>query len=69
MQATSDLRIKIVKDLYWGFHFYENFDSKPPISANKNDLAVSTSLGGSSDNLSTQLRSLAQFPINPARER
>jgi hypothetical protein len=45
MQATSDLRIKIVKDLYWGFHFYENFDSKPPISANKNDLAVSTSLG------------------------
>lgn len=45
MQATSDLRIKIAKDLYWGFHIYENFDSKPPISANKNDLGISTSLG------------------------
>jgi Protein of unknown function, DUF481 len=45
MQATSDLRLKIAKDLYWGFHLYENFDSKPPISANKNDLGVSTSLG------------------------
>lgn len=45
MQATSDLRIKLAKDLYWGFHLYENFDSKPPISANKNDLGVSTSLG------------------------
>jgi hypothetical protein len=45
MQATSDLRIKIAKDLYWGFHLYENFDSKPPINANKNDLGISTSLG------------------------
>ena len=45
MQTTSDLRIKIVKDLYWGFHLYENFDSKPPVRADKNDLGVSTSLG------------------------
>lgn len=45
MQTTSDLRIKIVKDLYWGFHFYENFDSKPPVRADKNDLSISTSLG------------------------
>ena len=45
MQATSDLRIKIAKDLWWGFHFYENFDSKPPINANKNDLGISTSVG------------------------
>lgn len=45
LQATSDLRIKIVKDLWWGFHVYENFDSKPPIRADKNDLGVSTSLG------------------------
>ena len=28
-----------------GFHLYENFDNKPPIIANKNDLGVSTSLG------------------------
>ena len=45
MQATSDLRIKIVKDLWWGFHIYENYDSKPPVRADKNDLGVSTSLG------------------------
>jgi hypothetical protein len=45
LQTTSDLRIKIVKDLYWGFHLYENFDSKPPVRADKNDLGVSTSLG------------------------
>jgi hypothetical protein len=45
VQATSDLRIKIVKDLWWGFHVYENFDSRPPVRADKNDLGVSTSLG------------------------
>jgi hypothetical protein len=45
MQATSDLRIEILKDIYWGFHIYENFDSKPPIQADRNDLGVSTSLG------------------------
>jgi len=45
LQTTSDLQIKIVKDLYWGFHLYESFDSKPPVRANKNDLGISTSLG------------------------
>ena len=45
LQATSDLRIKIVKDLWWGFHIYENFDSRPPVRADKNDLGVSTSMG------------------------
>lgn len=45
MQVTSDMRIKIAKDFYWGFHVYENFDSKPPVRADKNDLGISTSLG------------------------
>jgi hypothetical protein len=45
LQVTSDLRIKVVKDLWWGFHIYENFDSKPPVRADKNDLGVSTSIG------------------------
>lgn len=45
LQATSDLHIKIVKDLYWGFHLYENFDSKPPVRADRNELGISTSLG------------------------
>ena len=44
-QVTSDLRIKIAKDFWWGFHLYENFDSKPPVRADKNDLGLSTSLG------------------------
>ena len=45
LQLTSDLHIKVVKDLYWGFHVYENFDSRPPVRADKNDLGISTSLG------------------------
>jgi len=45
LQTTSNLQIKIVGDLYLGFHVYENFDSQPPVRANKNDLGVSTSLG------------------------
>jgi len=45
MQLKSNLRIKLVKDLYWGFHLYENFDNRPPVNADKNDLGVSTSLG------------------------
>jgi len=45
VQANSDLHIKIVKDLWWGFHLYENYDSKPPVRADKNDLGVSTSVG------------------------
>lgn len=45
LQTNTDLSIKIVKDLYWGFHLYENYDSKPPVRADKNDLGISTSLG------------------------
>jgi hypothetical protein len=45
LQFNTDLRIKIAKDLYWGLHLYENFDSKPPVRADKNDLGVSSSLG------------------------
>ena len=45
MQFNSDMRIKIASDLYWGFHVYENFDSKPPVRADKNDLGISTSVG------------------------
>ena len=45
VQTTSDLRIKVVKDLWWGFHIYESFDSRPPVAAEKNDLGISTSLG------------------------
>ncbi len=45
LQGTADIRFKVVRDLWWGFHLYENYDSKPPVRADKNDLGVSTSLG------------------------
>ena len=45
LQLTTDLRIKLVKDLYLGFHLYENFDSKPPVKSDRNELGASTSLG------------------------
>jgi hypothetical protein len=45
LQARSDLKIKLARDFYWGFHLYENFDSKPPVRADKNDFGVSASLG------------------------
>jgi Protein of unknown function, DUF481 len=44
-QLKSDISYKLAKDFWWGFHVYENFDSKPPIrTANKNDLGVSASI-------------------------
>ena len=45
MQTTSDVSFEIAHNLYWGFHLYENYDSKPPVRADKNDLGVSTSIG------------------------
>jgi hypothetical protein len=44
-QLKSDLRIKLAKDFWWGFHIYDSFDSKPPIKADRNDLGVSASIG------------------------
>ena len=41
----SNLRIEIFKDFYWGLNLYENFDSKPPVNASRNDLGISTSVG------------------------
>jgi len=45
VQATSDLRIRLAKDFWWGFHVYESFDSKSPVRAEKNDLGISATLG------------------------
>jgi putative salt-induced outer membrane protein YdiY len=45
ISTVSDLKIELVKDFYFGFRVYENFDSRPPINAPKNDVGVTTSLG------------------------
>jgi len=39
------LKFELVKDLYLGIRLYENFDSKPPVNAPRNDLGITTSLG------------------------
>ena len=45
LQLTTDWRLKLAKDLYWGLHLYENLDTKPPVRADKNDFGISSSVG------------------------
>lgn len=43
--SQSGLWIELVRNFNWNFQLYENYDSRPPISARKNDLGITTSLG------------------------
>jgi putative salt-induced outer membrane protein YdiY len=45
LSTQSNLRIELVRNFYWNFQLYENYDSRPPINARKNDLGITTSLG------------------------
>lgn len=45
LSSDSNLHIELVKDFYWDFHLYENFDSRPPVNAPRNDLGVTTGIG------------------------
>ena len=45
MNSDSTLHIELVKDFYWDLHLYENFDSRPPIHAPRNDLGITTGIG------------------------
>jgi len=45
LSSQSNLQIELVRNLYWNFQLYENLDSRPPVSAPKNDLGITTSLG------------------------
>lgn len=45
--TDGDLKIELVRNLYWKFHAYENFDNKPPVNAPRNDFGTSSSLGWS----------------------
>jgi hypothetical protein len=42
---NSNFRVELVKDLFWNLNLYENFDSRPPVNANRNDLGITTSFG------------------------
>ncbi len=44
-RATSDLYIELYRNLKWKFSVYENYDTKPPVKAPKNDFGTSTSIG------------------------
>ena len=43
--TQTGVKFELVKDLYLGIRLYENFDSKPPVNAPRNDLGITTSLG------------------------
>jgi putative salt-induced outer membrane protein YdiY len=45
LSSQSGVRIELVRNFYWSFQLYENYDSRPPITANKNDLGITTSVG------------------------
>jgi putative salt-induced outer membrane protein YdiY len=41
----GNLKIELIKDLYWSFRVYENYDTRPPVNAPKSDFGLTTSLG------------------------
>jgi putative salt-induced outer membrane protein YdiY len=45
ISSDSNMHIELIKDFYWDLHLYENFDSRPPVHAARNDLGVTTGLG------------------------
>ena len=45
LSSRANLRIELMRNFYWSFQFYENYDTSPPVKAPKNDLGVTTSIG------------------------
>jgi putative salt-induced outer membrane protein YdiY len=45
ISSQSNLRIELIRNFYWNFQLYENYDSRPPVTAPKNDLGITTSVG------------------------
>lgn len=45
MSSQSNLRIELVRNFYWNFQLYENYDTRPPVNAPKNDSGITTSVG------------------------
>ena len=45
VSSQSGLRIELMRNFNWNFDLYENYDSRPPVSAPKNDLGITTSVG------------------------
>jgi hypothetical protein len=45
LSYAPTLNLEIARNLYWSFTLYENYDSQPPVNANKNDFGVTNSFG------------------------
>jgi hypothetical protein len=45
MGTQSTLYIELYRNFKWNFSIYENFDTRPPVNAPKNDFGTGTSLG------------------------
>jgi putative salt-induced outer membrane protein YdiY len=45
ISSQSNLRIELIRNFNWNFQLYENYDTRPPIHAPKNDLGLTTSIG------------------------
>jgi len=45
VSSQSGIRIELVRNFNWNFDLYENYDTRPPVSAPKNDLGITTSIG------------------------
>ncbi len=45
IDISSAVRYEIFKDFFWGFIIWNNYDSRPPTGAEKNDFGVSTTIG------------------------
>jgi putative salt-induced outer membrane protein YdiY len=45
MGVQSSLGIEVFRNFKWKFNLYENFDSRPPVHAPRNDFGTGTSVG------------------------
>jgi putative salt-induced outer membrane protein YdiY len=45
LNFAPTMNLEIARNLYWNFTLYENYDSQPPVNANKNDFGVTNSIG------------------------
>ncbi len=43
--TSSGLSFEIFRNLFWKIGIYENYDTRPPVAAPKNDFGTSTSVG------------------------
>ncbi len=45
LSSQSGIRIELMRNFNWNFDLYENYDTRPPVTAPKNDLGITTSIG------------------------